>query len=353
MIAAVAALCVGILKACSQERADELLRDAQENPTKYEQMTEDEIKDELTDDEVKETVEEKDSEKDDKKHGTKDANNNKKTPTLKDETKTETINQQVIDTTPIDNPTNTNNDTVVTNIPISEEEQRQILIDQGIIPSDDIPPVTTDDNADIVYDGDNGEFIEDKGNGGDANPSTEDISWSDDEFVEDQSSIPDDTTSSQTQESTEDTFVEEKTETTHEEAPVTETKEFKVDDSAVAPNPEDSLTVKVNNGETLTVNLDGTTYELNNSEKASTEGAESFINLDGTRSITEDSEGAVEVEIGGEDANNMYRESELTKEDLEKLRKELAEQYGVSQTTQEEIDAANEAYQATQEAAVR
>ncbi len=353
LIAAVAALCVGILKACSQERADELLRDAQENPTKYEQMTEDEIKDELTDDEVKETVEEKDSEKDDKKHGTKDANNNKKTPTLKDETKTETINQQVIDTTPIDNTTNTNNDTVVTNIPISEEEQRQILIDQGIIPSDDIPPVTTDDNADIVYDGDNGEFIEDKGNGGDANPSTEDISWSDDEFVEDQSSIPDDTTSSQTQESTEDTFVEEKTETTHEEAPVTETKEFKVDDSAVAPNPEDSLTVKVNNGETLTVNLDGTTYELNNSEKASTEGAESFINLDGTRSITEDSEGAVEVEIGGEDANNMYRESELTKEDLEKLRKELAEQYGVSQTTQEEIDAANEAYQATQEAAVR
>ena len=356
LLAALVALCLGLYKACSPEKASNLLKDAQENPTKYEQMTEDEIKDELTDDEVKETIEEKDSEKDDKKHGTKDTNDNKKTPTLKDETKVETITQQVIDTTPIDNTTNTNNDTIVTNIPISEEEQKQILIDQGIIPSDDIPPVTTDDNADIVYDGDNGEFIEDNSNGnngGNTNPSTEDISWSDDEFVEDQSSIPNNTTPNQTQESTEDTFVEEKTETTQEEAPVTETREFKTDDSAVAPNLEDSLTVKVNNGETLTVDLGGTTYELNNSEKASTEGAESFIDLDGTRSITEDSEGAVEVEIGGEDASNMYRESELTKEDLEKLRQELAEQYGVTATTQEEIDAANEAYQATQEAAVR
>ena len=355
-IAAIVAICVG-LKSCSTQKASDLLNDAQENPTKYEQMTEDEIKDELTDDEVKEAIEEKEDTKEDKKDNSKDKkDNSKQTTTVKDDSKVEITTQQTTDTTTIDNTTNTNTDTIITNNEISEEEQKQILIDQGITISEDIDPVTTDDDTNLVYDGDNGEFIEDNGNtntGDNSNTSTEGITWDDDEFVEDQSSIPNTTTTNQVQESTEDTFVEEKTETTQEANPVIETKQFNVEENTVAPNLEDSLTVKVNNGETFTVDLDGTTYELNNSEKASTEGAESFIDLDGTRSITEDNEGAVEVEIGGEDASDMYRESELTKEDLEKLRQELAEQYGVTATTQEEIDAANEAYQATQEAAVR
>lgn len=301
------ALLVG-LKSCSKDSVDEVVRDAQKDPSKYEDMTEDEIKESIDSqisEEVTPVIEEPEENMpiDDA-----EVSNQDEIETEEDKMETEVI-------APVQETTDSVTPEINTPLPDIGTEP---ITNPNVQSSTDAPttPVVTEPvyDYDVNDESSYGTFIEDNSNTPVETPATEIATpgtpaTSDDDWGE-----------------------------FHEEEVVSPTDTPVENDSA-------NLNVTINNGESFVVDLGDTTYELNNSDRESNENASSFIDLNDTTNLTEDEQGAVNLEIAGNTASELQREQTLTAADIQKIRDELAAQYGAPTLTQEEIDQANAEYQ--------
>ena len=429
LIAAIVLAAMG-LKSCSKQQADKILNDAQQNPSKYENMTPEEIQNTVTseiekgveqfleDEEAKEeqavqkkTIDElanevirglwgNDPERFDRL--TAEGYNakvvqNRVNEILKEQAKNnpqqnQTMTPEILeDQSSHDNNNNNNNNndqgsdswTDTTDDDISMEEQKEILADQGIFESEDVPPTTVVDQPQFDYDPSDenayGGFKEeeipqvtpevtpeatpgtnnnqtDNSQKEEATPTptptpTPDTNLDDEwgEFVEEEVITP---SGAQEEVTTETVTSPEQTTPETEEIVSTSTPDTVVESttedtssSSDTVENEDTLTVNISTGESFNVNLGDVDYELNNSSRESNEEASSFIELDDTKTLTEDENGTVTLEIGGDSAEALKRDEPLTLEDIKRLREEFAAARGQEPLTQEDVDRINAEYQ--------
>ena len=349
LVVAMIATAIG-LKSCSKEVADKVIKNTQENPNKYENMTEDEIKDDIDsqiNDEVNHVIEEQNEQVQNEniEKSTEETNENNNV----DENSDDKMKTQIIAQTSDKSSTSTVVSDVSNSLPDVGSEP---ITNPNVQSSSDITTTTVVDDPVYDYDVNDeksyGGFTEDSANGSNdgfveeptgTNPST----TPDDGFVEE----PINTNPSTTPD---DGFVEESIDTNTSTVSGNGSSEepTNTDISSTTPDADsnsDNLNVTVNNGETFIVNLGDSSYELNNSSRESNSNASSFIDLNDTTNLTEDEQGAVNLEIAGDTATGLKRENPLTATDIQKIREELAAQYGAPALTQEEIDRANTEYQ--------
>lgn len=346
--ATVATVLIAIgLKTNNNKGFSSKLKEAQENPSKYDNMTEDEIRDNIETDLNSMNIPVETDEKNDDLNAAianKDNINSGSSKEKNDKIDTELgSNNEKMDSeliAPI-NPGQSTTTIINRNIPI--EEQKQILANQGIYETPDVPVTTVVDQP--VYDNNNegsyGEFHEDntknddsygefhEDNTGKDNvdpvdsetkvPSVED-EWG--EFYEDDVQKP---------ETPEDPVIEP---STPQEDPVTEPI---VDDN--------TMNVNINNGESFVVKLGDKTYEANNGNAQYVDGASSLIDLPGIRNLVEDDKGTVQAEIAGSTVEELKRDTPLTAADIQRIRDEIAAQYGMAPITEEDVKNANDQYQ--------
>lgn len=359
IVASVVAAALGlinIMKGIHNNNFDSKLKEAQENPTKYEDMTEDEIKDSIKDDLQSLDV----SLETDKQNNVMPSGNNNdfvddKSNSKNDDIKVDKMDSEVI--API-NPVESTTTIINKNIPM--EEQKQILAEQGIYETPDVPVTTVVDKP--VYDNTNdegsyGEFYDNNDNKDDSygefheddtnkeNENTVDsekdkspeVSNGDDEwgeFYEDDVVKPE---TPQEEPATEPSTPEDNT--------VTEPS-IPEDNTVTDPVADDNvMNVNINNGESFVVKLGDQNYEANNGNQQYVEGASSLIDLPGIRNLVEDDKGTVQVEIAGDTVDQLKRDTPLTAADIQKIRDEIAAQYGMTPITEEDVKNANDQYQ--------
>lgn len=340
------------LKKCSQSSIDDYMNKVQNDPTRIEDMTEEEIKDDIEEElGIKEeltenpTLSETEAEEEletindlksvdevakevikgiwgngqEREDRLREAGYNpqeiqdrvsvllKNSPAkteVKPEEKTNVDNTGVkpAEGTVTENPTGSTGD-------ISMEEQERILREQGIIPSIDVEPTTVVD--DPVYDYD----FTDVSNYG--------------PFAEGQAPSKDDEDYGE--------FIETPSIEIGTPADPEEWGEFHELENGF---PEGVLNVPVSSGESFIYNPgDGSITggpEISFSD-------EEFVELPGVN-VTTDANGNSNIEFSGETLENLEREETLTAEDLQRLRDEIAAQYGGEAVTQEEVDELNEEY---------
>lgn len=225
---------------------------------------------------------------------------------------------------------------------ISIEEQEQILKDQGIEISEDVAPVTTEEAP--IYDFD----VNDESAYGGFTESSQTSGTSSSESTSGGTASETNTTTEEIPQVNDDwgEFHETGTVTSNDSSQNLNLMSMDSTSETVEVADPNVVKIAVNNGESYVYNAgDGTIYELNNGANTNVEGASSFVEMEDTESLTQDSNGTVTLQVGGQTAASMEREKPLTADELQKLREELAAKFGGDVVTQEDVNDANDDYQ--------
>lgn len=354
------------LKGCPKDHADEIINSAQQNPSKYDNMTEDEIKESIEgeldkyDEAINNALKNKTNEDIAKEvikglWGNGQERIDRLTAAGYDADEIQKIVNSLLPSVSVENETQSEikPEQVVPEVEVSInnvtiEQQEQILKDQGITPSVDVPPTTVVDKP--VYDYDindensyGGFYEDDQTQKPEIEAPSVDEGFGD--FVEEEVVQPEtpDQDDPVVEDTNEDINWGDFTEEEEIEPEIPEDSNDFVEEEQPSLN-DDTITIKINNGETFNVNLGDNEYELNNSSRPAEEDNSSFVELDDTMNLTEDETGSVTLEIGGESAKAMERETELSLEDIKRIREEIAAMYNDTPFTQEEIDELNHEY---------